>query len=75
MEHFPIYFRFRDKQRQAQVHKHTDHYGVWLTDTEILNDFCGLMVFDKNKKFKEMVKEPKAADLKGLQKAISEQLE
>lgn len=63
MESYSISFYFRQQRRQVVVHRHVDHYGVWFTDSELIKDFGGLIVFNLNKKLKE-ARKAEAADAK-----------
>ena len=73
MESYTVFIKFRYETRKAHVHKHVDHYGVWLTDSDLIQDFGGLITFDCNKKLLS-ARKPTAFDSSFFYKAIAEQL-
>ena len=43
-----IQFDFRGTRRNGVVHVHDTHVIVWFSDTEILDDFGGQVIFNKD---------------------------
>ena len=71
MESYPINFYFRSHNFKAQVHKHTTHYHIWFTDSELIHDFGGMITFTPDFLFRSG-KVTKAEDAKLFYKAIAD---
>ncbi|MFL5811342.1 MAG: hypothetical protein ACJ749_17600 [Flavisolibacter sp.] len=73
MEHFQIRMDFRGRRIDAQVHKHTDCYLVWFTDSEVVHSFGGQIQISDHLKTMNGHK-PGAEDEKKFHAAIVKEL-
>lgn len=72
---YTIYFRFRSQDRKAYVHDFGDTQHVAMSDEDILQDFSGVLYFDKRKYKPGFLHKPATADLQDLINAIEKQLQ
>ena len=73
MESYTVVIKFRYETRKVHVHQHDDHYGVWISDSDLIKDFGGLITFDNHKKLRS-ARKPAAFDSSFFYKAIADQL-
>ena len=74
MESYQLNFYFRSHNFKAQVHKHTTHYHIWFTDTQLIHDFGGMITYSPEYIF-QSGKASKVEDANAFYKAIAEYLQ